>query len=121
MSSAQFIMVHSWISIAGDLVVRLCGKHSAGSSFNVLAVFATRTLTAPLQVGLLLSLQGATYMGSLTDRLLEECGFWSGGAATRADVVPCMRQGLLDSPAIVDISASRGPCSVPRSAQALGA
>ena len=29
----------------------------------------------------------------------EECGFWSGGAATRADVVPCIRQGLLDSPA----------------------
>ena len=108
----------------------LCGKHSAGSSFNVLAVFATRTLTArPLQVGLLLSLQGAKYMGSLTDRLLEECGFWSGGAATRAVVVPFIRQGLLDSPAIVDISASRGPerirqrrwgaCSVPRSAQAL--
>ena len=68
-------------------------------------------------------------MGSLTDRLLEECGFWSGGAATRAVVVPFIRQGLLDSPAIVDISASRRPerirqrrwgaCSVPRSAQAL--
>jgi hypothetical protein len=81
-------------------VAGLCGKHSAGSSFNVLAVFATRTLTArPLQVGLLLSLQGAKYMGSLTDRLLEECGFWSGGAATRAVVVPFIRQGLLDSPA----------------------
>ena len=70
------------LSIAADLVVRLCGKHR----FKALAVFVARTLTPH-------SRSGCCYHS----RVQRTWGFWSGGAATRADAVPCIKQGLLDT------------------------